>query len=132
MTSNIGEAKTVEMFDLLIQEENIDKRRELELKLDRLKDENLINNYSFFESVYLEVDSEMFFNTGELDEYIEELNMKRRIRTNKAICACGSELVVDEYKGYYESFKYLSCQNEKCDFLDNEEINGDEWKGAYA
>ena len=122
----------MDIFDLLTQDANVDKRRELELKLDRLQDEGLINDYAFFESVYLEVDDEMFFDTGELDEYIEELNMRKRIRTNKAICACGSELVVNEYKGYYETFKYLSCQNEKCDFLDNEDINGDKWKGAYA
>lgn len=122
----------MDIFDLLIQDANVDKRRELELKLDRLKDEGLINDYAFFESVYLEVDDEMFFDTGELDKYIKELNMRKRIRTNKAICACGSELVVNEYKGYYETFKYLSCQNEECDFLDNEDINGDKWRGAYA
>lgn len=122
----------MDIFDLLTQDDNVDKRRELELKLDRLKDECLINDYAFFESVYLEVDDEMFFDTGELDEYIEELNMRKRIRTNKAICACGSELVVNEYKGYYETFKYLSCQNKKCDFLDNKDINGDKWEGAYV
>lgn len=122
----------MKIFDLLIQDVNVEKRRNLELKLGQLKDEGLINDYSFFESVYLEVDDEMFFNTGELDKYIEELNMRKRIRTNKAICACGSELVVSHYKGYYDSFKYLACENEKCDFMENESVNGDKWKGAYA
>lgn len=37
----------------------------------------------------------------------------------KPVCLCGSELIVVEYSGYYDSFNTWVCSDEECAILDD-------------
>lgn len=67
----------------------------------------------------------------EMEEVLQEGIKKKEVKNAKVKCACGNEMKVVLYKGYYDSFKYLQCSNENCEYLDFHE-ESEEWRGDYA
>lgn len=67
----------------------------------------------------------------EMEEVLQEGIKKKEFKNAKIICACGSEMKVMLYKGYYDSFKHLQCSNEKCEYLDLQE-ECEKYYGGYA
>lgn len=57
----------------------------------------------------------------EMEEVLQEGIKKKEFKNAKIICACGSEMKVVLYKGYYDEFKYLQCSNEECEYLSFQE-----------
>lgn len=57
----------------------------------------------------------------EMEEFLQEGIKKKRFKDAKVKCACGSEMKVMLYEGYYDSFKYLKCSDEDCEHLDSQE-----------
>lgn len=47
------------------------------------------------------------------------------------LCVCGEELKVVQYNGYYESFKFLDCYNEKCGFVRKSDVD-EELDGQFG
>ena len=62
---------------------------------------------------------------------LQEGIKKKEVKNAKVKCACGNEMKVVLYKGYYDSFKYLQCSNENCEYLDFQEVS-EECRGGYA
>lgn len=99
---------------------------------DRLKESKFVEKYSYeFEDTAMNINGDYFLNTEEIEEYLRKEESKLRMRTNKAICACGSEMKVVNYEGYYDSFKYLECVNQDCTYLDTVDADRND-KGSYA
>lgn len=53
----------------------------------------------------------------------------------KPICPfCGEKMILVEFQGYYEGFRYFECDNDECDVryeMDKYQPD-DTWKGSYA
>lgn len=52
----------------------------------------------------------------EMEEILQEGIKRKRFGDSKIKCACGSEMKVMLYEGYYDSFKQLKCSDGNSSF----------------
>lgn len=115
-------------------------KKDFEYYVEELKKycDNVIVDY---ECGYVDVNySDGFFYRDEfnaIEQYLiriknekEKEKRQKEMLAKKAYCACGSELEVVFYKGYYDEFKFLKCSDEDCIYLENQETDKED-KGAY-
>lgn len=110
---------------------NLSRSERIDLE-DRLNKNKCVESYKFiYEDTAIRINDKELFSMEVVEKYLDKLQVEDRIKCNKPICACGSELRVVEYRGYYETFKFLNCENEQCNYIDNAKVD-DEERGAYA